>query len=225
MSPRRRRRPGEAGLIRGCLGLLLLLALLGSSGTTYVLIRATTAPDLGAAPLGTNHGDTEAAIAAYTVTTLASLLLPGHPHQAVRLSEHDMTVEIAAHLPPTDELRDPQARIRDGRLLVSGQTSLGPIGVVGVGRLGLHLTLGPDGLPDIAADIQEIDAGSLTLPAPVRNAIADRIDRAFDLNDLLVASPELTALRGELECVTVQADAVVIGFHAVDAGPDRATCG
>ena len=202
-------------------GLSSVLAL----ASAYVYVEATADPDLGPSPRGPLHGGSEAELAGYAVTQLAPLLVPGHAHVTVSLSEQDLGVELRAHAASAGQFSDPQARFRDGRLVVSGRTGFGPVGVVGVGRLQLALATAPDGYPDLTAAVQEIDAGRLTLPGLVRDAISERVDALARLQSLLAADPRLFALRVDLECVAVRADSVALGFHAPGVAADPAACG
>lgn len=208
------------------LGRFLLLAfVLGVALSVVAVVKAASTPDLGSPPGGDDHGDDQASIAAYVVRTIAPLLLPGHDHQTVALSERDVTVIVRANAPRDGSLSDPQARLRDGRLVVDGHTDIGPVRVAGVGRLRLSVVTGSDGLPDVAAQIEEVDVGTLTLPVMLRRAVADRVTAAARLGGLLGASPEVGTLRPLLECARVTADAVVLGFHAPGIGADPGACG
>lgn len=217
------RRRGESGLVRGLL--LVTLLLTGTAGCGgYAYWRASSAPDLGAAPRGPAHGADERALAVYAATQFTLGLASGHLHATVALSEQDLTVILRSHTGQTPEFSDPQARVRGGLIVVDGRTTWGPLSVVGVGRLAASLVTGPDGQPDVGLDITEIDAGSLTLPAVLRNAIADQIKASAQL-DALLASSQLRAIRPDLDCVAVTGDALVLGVHAPEVAPMPGACG
>jgi hypothetical protein len=218
------RRRGERGLLRGLLlavvGVLLLLLVIG--GWSYR--RMTSAPDLGAPPQGPAHGTTESALAVYAATQLVGLLSPvGSRHATVTFSEQDLTA--LAKERASSDFADPQVRVRDGEVVVSGDASVAGLGVVGVGRLGLHLVAGSDGQPDITVSLDEIDAGQLTLPSFLRDAIAQQVQSQVQLDNVLEADSRLRLLRPELECVAAAPAGVVLGFHAPFEPADRASCG
>ena len=200
----------------------MLAAVVALGGWTFW--RMTSSPDLGLPPQGPAHGDTDAELAAYAVTSLVGLLSPvGSAHATVTLSEHDLTA--IARQRASDALADPQVRVRDGKVVVSGAANVISIGVTAVGRLGLRLVKGSDGSPDVSASIDEIDAGSLTLPGFLRDAIAQQVQSQVHLDDVLSADSRLRPLRPALECVAVEPTGVVLGFHGPLASPDPSTCG
>jgi hypothetical protein len=214
------RRPGEAGLV-GKLALALAAAIVLLAGWTYW--RMTSAPDLGPPPQGPAHGDDDLALAAYAVTSLVGLLNPlGSAHATVVLSEQDLTT--IARQRATSSFSDPQVRVRDGQVVVSGGTNVIGIGVTAVGRLDLELVRDADGSPDVSASIDEIDAGRLTLPGPLRDAIARELESRVHLDDVLEADSRLRLLRPALECVAVGPSGVVLGFHSPLATPDPGRC-
>lgn len=216
-------RRGERGLLRlvAALSAAALVVLIGIGVVAYV--RMTTTPDLGAPPSGPAHGATDNALAAYAVTQLAPLLRPGGGgHATVLLSEQDLTLE--ARLRNADVLGDPQVRVRDGAVVVSGVASVLGVGVTAVGHLHVHMSTGSDGLPDVGVDIDEIDAGSLTLPGFLRDAIAGQIRQQVALDSLLSADPKLQLLRGQMECVAVHSDGLVLGFHQPLTSVEPSTC-
>lgn len=208
--------------LAGKLGLVVLAALIALAGWTYWRIAST--PDLGAPPQGPAHGSNDAALAAYTITSLLGLISPiGSAHQTVTLSEQDLTT-IAREKAGT-ALSNPQVRVRDGKVVVSGGARVVGIGVTAVGHLELQLVTGADGIPDISATIDEIDAGQLTLPGVLRAAIADKMRSQTRLDDVLEADPRLQALRASLECVAIVPSGVVLGFHRPRILPDPTRCG
>ena len=222
MSTTRRNRCGEAGGLRSCLIVLIAGALLMIGGFAY--LRASGTPDLGPAPDGQLDGSDEHSIAVAMATKLAPALVLA-PHATATLSERDLTVLVRQHDPDPTRFRDPEVRARDGRLLLSARTSLGPFDVLAVGRLRLSLIGGAGGDPDIRVDIEEVDAGNLTLPEVARARIEDRIQTSSSLRGVLSSSPELTRLRPYLDCVRVAPDGVVLGFHRPGTSSDPGGCG
>jgi hypothetical protein len=203
---------------------LTLLVVVVGGGGAYVLVRAQAKPDLGADPRGPAHGSNEREISVYAAATLASGLATLHLHSTVPLSEQDLTVLLRAHTGPAIGFSDAHARIRDGHVVVDGSTTWGPLTVIGVGHLTATLVHDADGQPDVSLEITEIDAGSLTLPGFLRDAISQRINQSAPLHGLL-ASSQLRSLRPNLECVAVHPDALVLGVHAPGIPPDPAACG
>jgi hypothetical protein len=183
----------------------------------------TSDPDLGPDPQGPLHGSTDTDLAVYAVTQLLGLLSPvGTSHATVTLSEQDLTA--VARQNATDRFANPMVRVRDGEVVVSGNASYAGFGVIGVGRLSLGIAAGADGNPDVAASIDEIDAGRLTLPTFLRDAIAQQVQSRVQLGGILQADPRLRGLRPALECVKVVPTGVVLGFHRPGASADPATC-
>src|SRR5438270_491856 len=81
---------------------------------------------------GPDDGSSQQAIAATLATQLAGHLLasaasPHKGHAAVTLSEHDLTVLATANNPHPDRFHNVQARVRNGLVLVSADTSVGPL--------------------------------------------------------------------------------------------------
>jgi len=130
-----RSRPGETGLVRGCcLGLVLLAGLVAA--TVILGQRVLAAPNLGGAPRGPSHGSSEVVIAATLAGAASSELLNGE-HASVTLSERDLTVIALARNPSPNRFRNPQARVRNGDIVVSANTDVGPFGVTAVARFAL----------------------------------------------------------------------------------------
>ena len=217
-------RRAQAGLVRGVLLVLTLLVVGVVGGGAYILVRAQAQPDLGPVPRGPAHGSNERELSVYAAATLASGLASLHLHSTVALSEQDLTVLLRAHTGAATGFSDAHARLRDGQVVVDGSTSWGPLTVIAVGHLTATLVRDADGQPDVALQITEIDAGSLTLPGFLRDAISSRINDAAPLHGLL-ASSQLRSLRPDLECVAVHTDALVLGVHAPGIPPDHGACG
>lgn len=218
MLSRPRRRVGRSC---GCLlAIVAIVAVLLSVGA----IQAFATPDLGGAPGGSNDGETQNAIAAHLGTSLIAQFLAGQ-HAVVSVSEHDLTVLIREHNPNPSRFQQPEARVRDSLVVVDARTPAGPFTVWAVARLALSRTTDSSGIPRVSADFRAVQVGSLGLPDLVAHALQDRIQQAFNLQDLLGADPNLRLARQALECVQVSSTAVRIGFHRPDASADPNGCG
>ena len=215
-------RHDQRGGIVGKAFLLLLVAALVAVGV--LVIRATAAPDLGDPPRGPLDGAAEAAIAVALASRLAPALLV-QPTARVSLSEQDLTVIVRQANPRPDSFHDPEARVRDGLVVVSGAANAGPVHITAVGRFAVSLVQDPDGLPDIAVHLREVDAGQLTLPGFARDALAPRVDDTAAIGRILASAPAMARLRPYLDCVAVGADSVVLGFHRPGAAAAPQGCG
>jgi hypothetical protein len=210
MIPRRPSRSAQAGLVRGCcLGPLVLLAVVVVS--VVLGSRALAAPDLGAAPGGIPHGSSEAVIAA-ALGGQAATQLVGSEHAVVSLSERDLTVIATARNPSPDRYRNPQARIRNGNVVVSADTSVGPFGVTAVATFQL-LFSSASGSTQITAHAVGYSVGQLGIPGFIGDRLDPRGSATLNLTALFAANPALELLAQSLDCVAVHPDGVHIGFH------------
>jgi hypothetical protein len=217
------RAASPARLSRGCLILLIVIGVLLAGGAVLGALALST-PDLGALPGGVDDGETQQAVAAAVAARLAAQLAAGQ-HAVIQLSEHDLTVLIRDNNPNPARFRDPQARIRDGLVVVDAHTPVGPFTVDAVARLALVLSTGSDGLPRVGAEFRAVQVGSLGLPDFAARAVQNRIQEAFDLQDLLAANDVLRLARRSLDCVSVSGDAVRLGFHRPGVAQDAGDCG
>jgi hypothetical protein len=176
-----------------------------------VVAQALTAPDLGAPPRGPDDGDSRLAVAA-TMGRRAALGLLRGPHTVVTLSEQDLTTVLRASNPDAGQFQDPEARVRDGLVVLDARATLGPATITAVGRVVLTLVCPPDGAPDIAADVRGISAGRMPLPGFAVSQVRDRISRDVDLHALL-ADTQLGPIRPYLDSVNVTDSGVALGFH------------
>ncbi len=221
MIPRRRTRAAQAGLVRGCcLGLILVAALVAV--TVFAGTRALAAPDLGAPPGGTSHGGSEALIAAALGGDAATQLLT-KDHAVVTVSERDLTVIALARNPSPNRYRNPQARIRNGHVVVTADTSVGPFGVTAVATFKLIFS-DPSGTPSVTAQAVDYSVGQLGIPTFIGDRVDSRASSSVNLTALLGANPALKLLSQVLECVAVHPDGVHIGFHRPGVSADAATC-
>lgn len=211
----------QRGFVRGCcLGLLVLLVLVG--GSVFVADRALAAPVLGAPPAGPSHGATETAIAIALGKEMAQELLVS-PHGVVVLSEEDLTVLALANNPHPNEYRNLQVRVRNGLVVVSAQISAGPFTPTAVAHISLTLKPGPNG-PVIAAQVPEVDIGMLGLPGFAGSGIVAQIDSALSLDRLFAIAPELTPLRTDIECVAVVPGGIAVGVHIPLVAAEPSSC-
>lgn len=220
MAPRRR--APERGRLLPRFSLVLVGAVVVV--TIVLAVRATAAPDLGPGPRGPATGPDEPAIG----VGLAARLVPAlvlQPTAQVTLSEQDLTVIVRATNPDPERFRDPQARVRDGLVVVAGGSDLGPLHVTAVGRFAVSLVEDPDGQPDIAATLREADAGQLTLPGFIRDRLSAQVEHTAGIGRVLASAPALARLRPFLDCVAVTADGLVLGFHRPGAVAAPGGCG
>jgi len=202
--PRPRRR-------RGCLWALVVLAVLVALGGVLSAVALST-PDLGAAPGGTDDGDSQPAIVASMAASLTGQLIAG-PHGVITLSEHDLTVLVRDNNPNPGRFQNPSARVRDGLVVIDAHTPVGPFNVVAVARLALSRTVGADGLPQVTATFTAVQVGGLGLPGFAAKALQNRVQQAFDLQDVLSSNDFLRLARSDLDCVAVAHSGVRLGFH------------
>ncbi len=222
MIPRRRSHAAQAGLVRGCcFGLILLVVLV--VGSIVVGSRALAAPDLGAAPGGTAHGSSEAVIAAALGGDAATQLL-ARDHAVVTVSERDLTVIANARNPSPNRFHNPQARIRDGEVVVSADTSVGPFGVTGVAWYRLLFSNG-SAATQVTAQADKYALGQLSIPGFIGDWFNPRGSASLNLTALFASNAALEALSRALDCVTVQPDGVHIGFHRPGVSASPAVCG
>jgi hypothetical protein len=207
---------------RGCIWALALAGVLVA--VTGVLgAMALAKPDLGPPPAGRNDGDTQAAIVTSLATSLGAQLLI-QSHGVIALSEHDLTVLVRENNPSPTRFQNPNARIRNGLVVIDARTVVGPFTVQAVARMGLSRTVGADELPQVSAAFTSLQVGGLGLPDFAARALQDRVQQAFDLQDVLGTNPYLRLARSSLDCVAVSSGEVRLGFHRPGASTDAATC-
>lgn len=218
---RRRSRRGEHGIVRGCcFGIVLLVVMIVG---LVLALRAMAAPDLGAPPGGTAHGSTEVVIAGSLAGDAGTQLLRGE-HAVIALSERDLTVIAQARNPSPDRYRNPEVRLRDGRLVVSAQTSIGPFGVTAVARLTLTFDKS-GGSPQITTRVTDYSLGQLGVPGIIGDRFNPRATTTtFNLSTLFAASPALESLSQSMECVSVTADGMRVAFHRPGVTDDPNRC-
>lgn len=214
------RRGQRAGAL-GCVFLLLALGVLAGGGVLGS--RSLATPELGATPAGPGHGATDLEIGSVLAPQLVrSLVL--HPHALVVLSEQDLTVLARTHNPSPERYRDPEVRVREGRLVVSALTTVAGQAVTGVARLEVGLTAQDQAGPAVTTSLAEVDVGQLPIPEWARSALNLPSDQAVDPSLVLRANPTLRQLATDLDCVGVAADGLRLGFHRPGAPPAPAGC-
>ncbi len=216
--------PPPARRRRGCLWALVavLVAILALVGALGALALST--PDLGAPPDGADHGDTQQAIATTMAAALVAQLAAG-PHGVIALSEHDLTVLVRDNNPNSQRYQNPQARVRADLVVIDAHTPVGPFTVDAVAKLALSRTTGTDGLPQVTATFRAVQVGGLGLPDFAARAVQDRVQQAFDLQDVLASNSILSLARRELDCVAVTGGEVRLGFHRPGASAAPGDCG
>lgn len=208
-------------MVRGCCLLIILLVAVVAA-TVFLGGRALAAPDLGAPPGGTAHGGSEVVIAATLAGSAATQLVAGQ-HAILVLSERDLTVLAAAHDPNPTRYRNPQARVRDGAVLVSTDTSVGPFGATAVVHVALTYTT-DGGQPHVTAQAADYTVGQLPLPAWVVDHLVPNAPSTIDLSRLWSSNRVLQLLAQSLECVAVQSDGIHVAFHRPGVTPDVTRC-
>ncbi|HEY7926414.1 MAG TPA: hypothetical protein VIG86_03220 [Candidatus Dormibacteraeota bacterium] len=222
MNAARTSRADQVGVVRGCcLGLVLLAAIAIFAAVQG--FRALADPNLGAPPAGTSHGTGLALIAAELAGDAGTQLVAGE-HAVVVLSEQDLTVIATARNPSPDRFRNPQVRVRDGLLVMSAQSSVGPFGVTPVARTQVVFS-DPSGSPQIAAQAVDFAVGQLTLPQWLGERLDPAASTTINFAKLFAANPILLTLSQALECVSVKPDGVHVGFHRPGAATDSSRCG
>jgi hypothetical protein len=216
------RDPGQRGLFKGCCAGLVIGGLLLAAGG-FLLIRALSQPQLGAAPKGPSHGATPSAIAV-AVAAQVAVSLTAAPHATFTLSEQDLTTLATAENPEPVKFREPQARIRGGHLLIAARSTLGPFETTTIATVSLHIGEAADGSPLITATVDEVDLGQLTLPDWARSTFDPRGNGALSLNELL-ADPAFKPARKSLDCLRVTDGGLVLGFHRPGTAADASVCG
>jgi len=201
---------------------------LGAAAVVLVLlvvltVQAFAGPDLGPAPGGVDDGENQTSIAVHLGGVLVTELLTA-PHAHVDVSEHDLTVVVRQNNPDPARFQDPEVRIRDGLVVIDARTPVGPFTVTAVARMALSRSEDATG-PRVSGTFKAVQVGNLGLPDQVTAALQDHVQQAFDLQDLLSASPELSLARSALECVRVVDGVVRLGFHRLGALEDTASCG
>jgi hypothetical protein len=209
--------------MRAACAVVLLVVLLLIAGGAMLTWRATAAPDLGAPPRGPDDGHTRLEIAA-AMGRKAAQGLALAPHTVVTLSEQDLTTVLRSSNPDAQQFQDPEARVRDGLVVIDVRTRLGPVGITAVGQAALSLVCPSDGAPDVAAEVRSISAGRMPLPGWAMAQIRDRISREVDLHGLLAAA-QLDPIRPYLDSVAVTDAGVALGFHRPGLLQSGSACG
>lgn len=208
-------------LLRGCcFGFVLVVVLVAA--TAFVTVRALAAPDLGPPPSGASHGSSELVIAAALAGDAATQLLAAE-HAVVVLSERDLTVIARARNPAPARYRNPVARIRNGDVVVSADTDVGPLGVTAVATFQLILS-DTSAATQITAQAVDYAVGQLGVPGFLADHLDPRGSHTLNLTHLFASNPALLALSTTLECLSVRPDGVHVGFHRPGSSQSTA-CG
>jgi hypothetical protein len=216
VAARRRRLSRGCGCLLGGVAILLVALIV-------LATQALASPDLGPAPGGADDGATQTAIAVRLGSMLVTQLAAGE-HGYVDLSEHDLTVLVRENNPDPSRFQSPEIRVRDTLVVIDAHTPVGPFTIVAVAKLALARTADANG-PRVSGTFQATQVGNLGLPGQVTQALQDHVQQAFNLQDLLSASPVLSLARSALECVRVGGGVVRLGFHRPGGAEDPAACG
>lgn len=221
-----RRSRAQLGLMRGCCA-LVVLAVVVVGAAIFLVVRATAAPDLGAAPQGPSDGDGQTAIAVKLAVELVPQLLLSSDG-TITLSEQDLTVLVNEH--GVGGLTGATVRARNGQLVVSGQHPFGPFTVTPVAHLSVSLDTATSP-PQLTTQIQEFDVGQLGVPGFIRDRVVGSLSTSIDLGQLFSGAPGLQVLEGNIECAAVvdgaggqQQAGLRIGVHRPGAGANTAVC-
>ena len=212
--------------MRGCCA-LVVVAVVVVGAAIFVAVRATAAPDLGAAPRGPSDGDGQTAIAVKLAVEVVPQLLLSSDATAT-LSEQDLTVLVNEH--GAGGLSGATVRARNGTLVVSGQHAFGPFSVTPVAHLSLSLDTSSSP-PKLTTQVQEFDVGQLGVPGFIQDRVLGNLTSTIDLGQLFGGAPALQALEGNIECAAVvdgnsgqQEAGLRIGVHRPGAGANTAVC-
>lgn len=215
------RRGGEQGLFRGCCAVVIVIVVVVGAAV-FLGTRALAAPDLGPQPGGTAHGGTEVLIAADLAASAAQQLVAGE-HAVLVLSESDLTVLAEAHNPSPQKLRNPQARIRNGQVVVSATTDLGPFATTAVVDITLSFSTS-GGQVKVTATPTSYAVGQLGVPGFIATWAEPNAASTLNLTQLFTGNAPLEALSQLMECVAVQSDGVHIAFHRPGVAADATRC-
>ncbi|HZB98144.1 MAG TPA: hypothetical protein VE219_06060 [Candidatus Sulfotelmatobacter sp.] len=214
---------GEHGLIRGCfLGLALLAVIVIGGG--YLGFRALATPDLGPPPDGADDGSSQQEIAATLAARIAAGLLVS-PHTIAVVSERDLTVIARTRNPEPSRYQDPDARVRDGQLLLSAVDNVGPVHLTTVAHVKVQLQNAASNASRLVGNVTGVDVGTLPIPSWAREMYDRRTTSAFNLEPVLNGIPLLEKLRSSLECAAVAGDGLHLGFHRPGTDPQFDACG
>lgn len=209
----------QAGLIRGC---VVLLVLLGAfvAGSVWLTTKILATPNLGAAPRGPAHGIDETSLAISIVTEITPALVQNE-HAEVVLNEADLTLLAALHNPDPQRYRDPQARIRNGQVVISSGTQVGPLNTTAVAWVTLTLDSQNH---DVVSQVTDVQLGQLDVPSWARGSVDSRGDAVVSMDSLL-ANSVLKILVSQMDCLKVGDDGLHLGFHRPGVTADPSACG
>ncbi|MBV8526715.1 MAG: hypothetical protein JOZ75_00210 [Candidatus Dormibacteraeota bacterium] len=221
----RRHSRAQLGLMRGCCA-LVVVGVVVVAAAIFLAVRATAAPDLGAAPSGPDDGDGQTAIAVRLAAELVPQLLL-NANGTVTLSEQDLTVLANEH--GAGGLSGATVRARNGQLVVSGQHPFGPFTVTPVAHLSVALdTTGSP--PKLTTQVEQFEVGQLGVPGFVRDRMLGSLSSSVDLGQVFGGTPALQALEGNIECAAVvdgdsgSQAGLRIGVHRPGAAANTAVC-
>lgn len=209
------RRRGEVG--RCCLGLIPLLVVVVVAA--YFGLSLVSSPSLGAPPQGPNDGATRAAITQRLGLELAAQLRQ-NPQANVIVSELDLTVFADANNPDPGTFANPQVRSRNGELLVSAGTYLGPVSTVSTVDANVALTSPGTTHQQVTLSVTSFALGHITLPLWMRAGFDNRGDAVVEVNQILPSS-----VAQNIDCVAVVPTGLVVWVHRPGIAGNSALCG
>ncbi len=205
----------------GCVVAVLLgIVLLCLAG--FLAGRIVATPDLGAAVRGPDHGTDVSQIAAASAASIA-LQLASHDHAVIVLSEKDLTVLARQRNPDPEKFLRPEVRVRSGFMLLSAETTVGPLHSIAVAHVTVLLLGVTEGSARVETDITGLTMGRLDIPDPLRPGLDPRGNGALSI-DPIFNDPGLKDLRSTLECIFIGNDGVHIGFHKPGVKADTTSC-
>ncbi|MFN2568381.1 MAG: hypothetical protein ABR564_02120 [Candidatus Dormibacteria bacterium] len=187
-----------------------------------VAVMALSRPDLGEGPAGARHGGTPEAIATAVAVELGRGLLTA-PHAVAVLSERDLTVVARERNPQRTRFRDPEARVRQGLVVITAAGSAGPFDVTTVAHVRVGLTRGA-AEPRLSAAVTAVEVGRLPIPDWARQTVDPRGADSLALDRILDSSPAFRILRANVDCVAAVAEGVRLGVHRPGTAADPQAC-
>lgn len=217
-----RLRRGERGSGRGCLlaALTLLLGVVGFGA--FLVVRLTTVPDLGPAPTGPSHGSDLPSLGR-ALAASAALQLVTQPHARLLLTESDLTLVVRSRNPSPQRFRDPEARVRNGTIMLAATTTAGPLVLTVSADATVHVDPTTAG-PDITARVTRLDVGTLSVPHWMWGVLDARATRTLSLDPLLDSNAALRLARANLDCVGIAPAGVILGLHRPGQAADPTVC-
>ncbi len=211
---------------RCCLGFIPVILVVAAAVALFVLVL--TPPSEGALPLGPSHGSTPALIGE-TLALEAAVGLATSPHATVTLSEQDLSVIAAAQNPDPESFHNVEARVRNGQLVITANTTMGPWSPT----VTTWVTLAAEGVGtpqvSISDTVTSVQLGHITLPSWARLSIDPRGNAVIDLDSFIAQNLHAPRILGELavsniDCIALEPGGLVISVHRPGVKADPSLC-